>query len=72
MFNLDMTATNFLWNKAYVYMLAGHKITSVEWEKDDYIYMENNVIYCDGGFPYLEHLAKEIIDGQWNLYKGSK
>ena len=72
MIKLDMNKTNFTWNEAYKYMLCGHKVTNVEWKEDDYLYMENFIIYCDGGFDYREYLTKEMMNGQWNLYKEKK
>jgi len=72
MFNLDTKVRSQLGYKAYFYLLAGHKIQSVEWQDDKYIYMENNVIYDMNDNQCLKAFSKEEINGKWNVKKEGK
>ena len=48
------------WNQAVAYMKKGGKITRKHWLQYDYLYMKDDVIYCDGDYPYLIILPRSI------------
>lgn len=51
------------WKKAVKYMRDGGRITRKSWLKDYYLYIEDGVLFCDGGFEYLEYLP--CTRGEW-------
>ncbi len=48
------------WKQAIKYMKKGGKVTRKHWLKNDYLFMKpnENVIYCDGGFTYVQLLVE--------------
>ena len=51
-------------------MLQGFKMTHKTWLKNDYIYIENNVIMCDGNFEFATYLRrKELSSTGWKIFK---
>ena len=57
------------WDEAYQYMLSGGKIKRENWLKNDYLYIKDNIVYCDGGYPYIsiksENPLKYAHRGYW-------
>ena len=54
--------------EAVTKMALGKKVRRKTWLKDDYIYIENNVIYCDGGFSYLTYFrSADFKANDWVL-----
>ena len=56
------------WTKAVEYMQKGGRVTRKHWLEWDYLYIKNNVLFCDGGFEYLPYLTN--TKGKWIKYKG--
>ncbi len=42
------------WKQAYRRMEQGGAIKRRSWLAQDYLYLRDGEIYCDGGFPYAE------------------
>ncbi len=55
------------WREAVKFMLKGGRITRKSWLVDDYLYMKDNILFCDGGYEYLEYLQN--VSGEWLEYK---
>jgi len=56
--------------QAVASMSQGNKVRRKTWLKDDYIYIENDVIYCDGGFSYITYFRSgDFKANDWILYK---
>jgi hypothetical protein len=52
---------------------SGKKITRKSWGKEDFLYMEDAKIFCDGGFSYQELLKpSDFLATDWILRKESK
>lgn len=43
--------------QAVEYMFLEYKVKRKRWLKNDYIYMNNNIIYSDGGFEFITYLG---------------
>jgi len=55
------------WYKAVEYMEKGGKITRKSWLANDFLFLRNGVLFCDGEFPYLKLLKN--TSGEWIKYK---
>jgi hypothetical protein len=51
------------WAEAVAFMRSGGKVTRKSWMEYDFLYMVNEVLYCDGGFPFLPLLGNTA--GKW-------
>jgi len=58
------------WKEAYKKMKQGKRITRKSWLKNDYLYLDNGVLMCDGGFDYLPLLKSTV--GKWKIWKNYK
>jgi hypothetical protein len=61
---------NFI--EAYQKMLEGHKVQSIDWLSHDFIYIEDDQLRSDSGFPYASMLGINDLEGQWQLYNPIK
>jgi hypothetical protein len=55
------------WEDAVKYMRYGYKARRKSWLVDDYIFMKHGVLFCDGGFEYIEYITS--TSGQWIVFK---
>ena len=54
------------WREAVKYMEQGGRITRKHWLINDYLYLQNGKLMCDGHYEYLEYLNS--TKGQWIKY----
>ena len=51
-------------------MQNGYKITHKNWLDGDFIFIKDNILFCDGYFPFLHKIRnKELKSNNWLLYK---
>jgi hypothetical protein len=55
---------------ALKYMEKGGKIKRKSWLKNDYLYLKDGLLYCDGDFPYLSipsvlKTKNRLFNGEW-------
>ena len=55
------------WKQAVEHMRQGGKVTRKHWLINDYLYLKEGVLFCDGNFEYLEYLKSTA--GIWLKYK---
>lgn len=51
-----MKTKNLNFKQAVEYVFLGYKVKRKRWLKNDFIYMNNNIIYCDGEYEYITYL----------------
>jgi hypothetical protein len=67
---LDKKGEEMNWKQAVKHMYQGGRITRKSWLPDDYLYIHNHILYCDGGYEYLEYLT--TTQGEWLKFKEEK
>lgn len=51
-------------------MKYGSKVQRKIWLEDDYLFIENGVLMCDGGFPFITYLKdKDFNAKDWRIYE---
>ena len=56
--------------EAIVMMREGYKVKRKIWLEDDFIYMKQGILYCDGDFEYESYLPmKDYRAKDWIIYK---
>jgi hypothetical protein len=54
---------------ALEFMKLGKKVQRKSWLEYDYLFIENDILMCDGGFPFITLLKKEDINAKdWRIY----
>ena len=61
----DSTMT---FTEAYKSMLKGYKVQCVSWDDEDFIYINDGIILCDGEFPFADKLTVRNVNSRWKLY----
>lgn len=51
------------WEKAVKFMQEGGAIRRKSWRVDDFLYLKDGVLFCDGGYEYLSLL--QGTNGSW-------
>lgn len=56
--------------EAIMLMNKGYRVKRKRWLRDDFIYMKQEVLYCDGEFEYESYLSmKDYRATDWIIYK---
>lgn len=62
---------NFL--NAIMMMQDGYKVRRKKWLKDDFIYLKEKTLLCDGEYPFLKMLdVSDYMAEDWIVYREDK